>query len=280
MPLLTTEEIVGDMIPRLDTGCGRRFVDGILHLLGIDSVNDGYDKAVAGTEGGPACAAALLKEFGASYTAHFEDGFTLPEGPFVTVSNHPYGGMDGIVLIDLFGHLRPDYKVMVNRFLGRVKALGDNFITVVPAGNEKTAPQAASINGVRETIKHVKEGHPVGFLPPGAVSNLYPFRGRIEDRPWQVSVLRLIRRLDVPVIPVHFHDRNSILFYLLGILGWKVRTLRLPGELLNKGRKTHRVSVGNPVSVDRQHACGSIEEYGQMLREAVYGLDQRSSARS
>ena len=47
----------------------------------------------------------------------------------------------------------------------------------------------------------------------------------------------------------------------------------------NEIRSMGRI-MGNPVSVDRQHACGSIEEYGQMLREAVYGLDQRSSARS
>ena len=72
----------------------------------------------------------------------------LPDGPFITISNHPYGHLDGVMLVDLFGHIRPDFKVMVNKFLGRIKTLDENFICVTPTGNERTVPTRDSIQGV------------------------------------------------------------------------------------------------------------------------------------
>lgn len=74
-----------------------------------------------------------LEELGVAYEVfNVEVLERLPEGGFITVSNHPYGGIDGVVLVDLFGRIRPDYKVMVNKFLGRIETLKDNFICVTP----------------------------------------------------------------------------------------------------------------------------------------------------
>ena len=68
-------------------------------------------------------AEAMLKEFGIEYSIGGLDLKNLPTGPFITISNRPYGGADGLVLVDLFGHLRPDFKVTVNQILGLAKRM-------------------------------------------------------------------------------------------------------------------------------------------------------------
>ena len=68
-----------------------------------------------------------------SYEVHNKEILDhLPEGAFVTVSNHPIGSLDGIMLIDIFASRRPDFKVMVNGILTKIGAMEDNFISVVP----------------------------------------------------------------------------------------------------------------------------------------------------
>ena len=61
----------------------------------------------------------------------------LPQEAFITVSNHPYGGLDGIILIDLIAGIRSDYKLMVNKIISLVKTMQENFISVIPTGNRK-----------------------------------------------------------------------------------------------------------------------------------------------
>jgi putative hemolysin len=177
-----------------------------------------------------------------------------------------------MVLVDLFGHIRPDYKVMVNQILAHVQSLSPNFIKVIPTGNEKTGPRAESLNGVRETLAHLRDGHPMGFFPSGAVSDLSLKDHCIRDRQWQEPVLRLIQKAGVPVIPVRFFDRNSLFFYRLGLIDWKVRLMRLCWEVFNKQGKDVRLGIGETISVERQKACASLEEYGQLLRSSVYDL--------
>ena len=63
----------------------------------------------------------------------------LPEGAFATVSNHPIGSIDGIMLIDIFASRRPDFKVMVNGVLTKIGAMGDNFVSVKPDSNNQGA---------------------------------------------------------------------------------------------------------------------------------------------
>ena len=89
-------------------------------MLSIDKVNDLYDHNSSVT--GPDFARAVLKDIGVEYEVLNKDVLKhLPDGAFITISNHPYGHIDGVMLVDLFGHIRPDFKVMVNKFLGRIR---------------------------------------------------------------------------------------------------------------------------------------------------------------
>ena len=181
------------------------------------------------------------------YNLHHKERLdSLPEGAFITVSNHPIGSLDGIILIDIFASRREDYRVMVNEMLEKIGALADNFISVLPTTGEKSKGNSSNTGGVRACISRLKEGHPLGFFPAGAMS----FMGKdkqVKDRPWIHSVVRLIRKSNVPVYPVYFGCQNSKFFYWLGKISWKIRTLRVPAEAFNKRGQTFKVYIGQPI---------------------------------
>lgn len=255
---------------------GNRLAEFAIKFLAIDKVNWVYNHS--GAYYGADFTSRLLDDLGVNYlvgNAHRLQ--TLPQGAFITVSNHPYGGLDGIMSIDLFASIRPDYRFMVNKFLASIKTMSENFITVVPTGNKKTSVKAESIRGIRETLAHLHNGHPAGFFPSGAVSDFSPREMKVRDRKWQDSILHVIRAAKVPILPVRFFDKNSAFFYFLGLINWRVRLLRLPSEVFNKKGKEPRIGIGELISVKEQERFNTPASLGVFLRKAVYEMPLPSS---
>ena len=278
MPILTLQEME-QMTPLFRGRAGRRLARGVMRLLAIDRLNALYDGNAH--LGGSDFARSVLHELGIVYEVHGEGeavdgvGELVGKAPFITVSNHPYGGIDGVILADYFGHLCADYKIMVNELLGRVKALSSSFIAVTPTGAERTAPTAASVLGVRHALGQLGSGGGLGLFPAGAVSDFSLYGWRVRDREWQTPIIRFIAKARVPVIPVRFFDGNSWLYYSLGVIDWRVRLLRLPSELFNKAHRPVRLGVGRVIGVEEQQeylAAHTVEEFGLWLRSKVYGL--------
>ena len=267
MALVTIDEIEA-LSPVFKGEKGHKLAQRLMHFIGIDQLADRYGQHE--DLSGPDFVDAFLKDLNVNYeVAGMEHLADLKEGPFITVSNHPYGGLDGLALIDLMGHFRRDYKVMANQILTLVKTIKDNFISVVPATKDAAKATKESVAGVRKAIGQVRDGHPLGIFPAGAVSDFHLRDFRIYDREWQKSAIRLIHKLKVPVVPIRFFDRNSAFFYFLGLVNWKVRTLRLPMEVLNKAGQRVRIGIGPVVTADEQNEA---ENLGQLLRNAVYGM--------
>ena len=255
---------------------GQRFAEWFIKITALDKVNWLYDHSI--NCHGPEFAAGCLKDLGVNYEiGNSERLKMLPEGAFITVSNHPYGALDGIIIIDLMATIRPDYKFMVNRMISRVKTMKENFISVIPADNARSPEDGTNSGHIRETLKHLHEGHPVGFFPSGAVSDFSLKEMRIRDRPWQPGILHLIRNMKVPIVPVRFFDTNSLFFYFLGIINWKIRLLRVPAELFNKRGKKIRVGIGNIISVDEQKEFADVMSLGAFLRQSVYEMAEPQS---
>lgn len=280
MPLLTLPELE-QMSPLFRGRMGNSLGRGLMRLLAVDKLNALYDRHahLIGSD----FARSVLDDLGVHYevmgnlaplTARHSP---LNHTPFITLSNHPYGSIDGIILADLFGHLYPDYKIMVNKILGRVEALSPSFISVTPTGVERTTPTAESIIGIRRALGQLRSGGALGLFPSGAVSDLSLRDRCVRDREWQPAIIRLIAKASVPILPVHFLDGNSRFYYLLGLIDWRVRLLRLPSELFNKHSRPVRIAIGEVISVEEQQAylhAHSIEEYGLWLRNRVYGTDR------
>lgn len=268
MPLLTIRDLES-VSPFFEGRWGQRVGRFLLRFLSVDRVNDCYDRNIG--HRGADFARAVLEDIGVQYSVlHGEILERLPEGPFITISNHPYGSIDGIMLIDLFGHLRDDFRVMVNAFLGRIEPLRESFICVTPTGEDRTAPTRESIRGVMDSLRHVRSGGSLGLFPSGAVSDLSLRDGCIRDREWQESVMHLIDKLRVPIVPVHFLDRNSNFYYSLGLIDWRVRLLRLPAEVFNKRGKRTRIAIGEVITPEEQAEMSAKGELRKHLRDRVY----------
>ncbi len=249
---------------------GTKLAKWSMKAFAIDKVNWVYGRScpLMGAE----FASSLLKDLGVDYRiGHSERLHGLPEGAFITISNHPYGGIDGIMLIDLMAAIRPDYKLMVNQFLSLVKTMEDNFISVRPKTGDKNDP-TESINGIRQTLQNLKEGHPVGFFPAGAVSMFRFKRMNVRDREWQETIIRLIQMAKVPVLPIRFFDQNSPFFYFLGVIDWRIRSLRMPSEIFNKVDQYPRVGIGEWLTAEEVASFKDSKLLGRRLRDAIYKM--------
>lgn len=242
----------------------------LLRWLRIDWVNTAHGRSAHLR--GAAFTSALLRDplIDLRYEIHNEERLErLPEGAFVTVSNHPIGSLDGIILIDILAARRSDFKVMVNGVLTKIWAMEDNFISVVPDSRKRGA-NPANINGVRLSLQRLREGHPMGFFPAGAISFFNWKAWRVKDLPWTHSVIRLIRKSKAPIYPVYFDFRNSFFFYLLGCVSWQIRTLRIPAEVFNKRGRKVDVYIGEPVSPEEVAAIPDDKDLAEFLYERTY----------
>lgn len=249
----------------------RKLVERLMRWLAVDKVNNIHRNNCM-TPGVP-FTAGLLKDLNITLRVDNEEVLgRFPEGAFITVSNHPFGALDGISLIKLVGSYRADFKVMVNMILNHITAMRPNFIAVDALASDDPKKKAVSMQGIKQAIMQVRRGHPIGFFPAGAVSKM-KLNGHLEDRAWQPSIIRLIDQLKVPVVPIYFHGRNSWWFNLLGMISWQLRTLRLPAEVFRRHDCEIHISVGEPISVEEQQAhAGSVEELGEFLKSQTYEL--------
>lgn len=272
--VLDADDIM-EMVPKLKGH--RRLVEWFIHFIGLDKVNWIHEHN-AGTPG-PLFTTGLLNDLDIKLKIDNPEVLEhLPEGAFVTVSNHHFGALDGIILINLIGRHRPDYKVMVNMFLNYIKAMRPNFIAVDAMASDDPKKKAVSMAGIREVIKNVRAGKPVGFFPAGAVAKVN-WRGRLQDRQWQPTVIQIIEKLKVPVIPIFFHGSQSWWFNFLGVTCWQLRTFRHPAEVFNKKGRTFHITVGNPISPEEQQKhMGSEKEFGDFLRAETYKLRDKRYA--
>lgn len=266
-----SREDLGEWSPLFSGRSGQRLAGLLLRITGVEQINRLYDR-VADSEGA-AFADSLLNELRCDcQIGHAERLDHLPQGAFITISNHPYGSLDGIMLTALVGSRRPDFKVMANQILARIKPLATSFISVRPNGKSRQGVSATNLSGVRGVMNHLQEGHPVGFFPSGAVSDYHRRTRDISDREWQSSLIRLIQRAGVPVVPIRFYDRNSRFFYFLGLISWKIRVLRLPREVLWQRGRRQRISVGEVITPEEIQRFDSVESLREYLRASVYDL--------
>ena len=276
MTVLDADDIM-EMVPKLQGH--RKLVEWFIKFIELDKVNDIHAHNAATP--GPQFVHGLLNDLNIKLKIDNPEILdNLPQGAFVTVSNHHFGALDGIILINLIASRRPEYKVMVNMFLNYIWAMRPNFIAVDAMASDDPKKKAVSMAGIREVIKNVRSGMPVGFFPAGAVAKVN-WRGRLKDREWQPTIIQLIEKLKVPVVPIFFHGSQSWWFNFLGVTCWQLRTLRHPAEVFRKKNATFHITVGEPISVEEQlNHMGSEKEFSDFLREKTYCLRDKEYARN
>jgi len=212
----------------------------------------------------------LLDEFQIEFEIPEEDFKRIPkEGPFITISNHPLGGIDGILLLRLLVEHRPDYKIIANFLLHRIEPLKPYVMPVNPFETHKDTK--SSVAGIKNALLHLREGKPLGIFPAGEVST-YRDGKLMVDKEWEEGAVKLIKKAKVPVIPIYFHAKNSRLFYVLSRISDTLRTAKLPSELLSQKNRVIKVRIGKPISVKDQDSYKETPAFYEFLRKKTYML--------
>ncbi len=213
---------------------------------------------------------AILDDLQIKFEIPEEDLKRLPkDGAYITISNHPLGGVDGILLLKLMLEREPNFKIIANFLLHRIAPLKPYIMPVNPFENHKDVK--SSVIGIKETLRHLSDGKPLGMFPAGEVST-YKDGKLVVDKPWEEGAIKVIRKAQVPVIPIYFHAKNSRLFYFLSKINDTLRTAKLPSELHTQKDRVIKVRIGKPISVAEQNEYQDIEAYGDFLRKKTYML--------
>ncbi len=213
---------------------------------------------------------AILEEFQINFEIPEEDFKRLPkDGAYITISNHPLGGIDGLLLLKLMLEREPNFKIIANFLLHRIEPIKPYIMPVNPFENLKDTK--SSVIGIKETLRHLSDGKPLGIFPAGEVST-YKDGKLMVDKPWEEGAIKVIRKAQIPVVPIYFHAKNSRLFYFLSKISDTFRTAKLPSELLTQKKRIIKVRIGKPISVAEQNEYTTIEDYSEFLRKKTYML--------
>jgi putative hemolysin len=185
-------------------------------------------------------------------------------GPLVVVANHPYGGLDGLILGSLLARVRGDARLLVNRVLGRVPEVRRSSFLVDPFG--RAASTAVNAAALRAAMRWLRDGGALATFPAGEVAHVRATHGGMVDSPWSPAVVRLAERASATVVPVFFEGGNSRLFTAAGLVHPRARTALLVRELLKQRGATITVRVGRPISPLRLRAIGSTQAATAFLR--------------
>lgn len=253
----------------------RLLARGLMSFLGLNKANRIYDRTYSFGEG---YAGRLLEAMDISYRIDAKDLSNIPwSGALIVVSNHPTGGMDGIVLIDALSKIRPDVRFMGNFLLDRIEPLRRYCIPVDPFDGPQ---RSKNVRGIKASVEHLRAGGVLGIFPAGEVATWRHGFKNVSDKPWDPAVVRFIRKANVPVLPVYIDSRNSLFFRLAGKIHPMLRTALLPHELFNKKGKTVNVAVGSAIPPCRLEALDAPETYGNYLRASVDYLRGSRSRKS
>ncbi|NOH72725.1 lysophospholipid acyltransferase family protein [Vibrio pectenicida] len=210
-----------------------------------------------------------LKRIGTQYRVDYGSLDSIPtEGSLLIVANHPFGGIEGVILASLISKVRKDVKVLANELLKRIPELDDLFIGVDVFGGKQA--RLTNSKAIKSAHKHLKQGGVLILFPAGEVSAWQPHDNKITDKVWSKSVAKFVKHAEATTVPIFINGRNSKLFYQAGRIHPLLRTALLGRELLNKAGQTISVSVGNAIPFSEFKGFEKESDITQYLRLNTY----------
>ena len=168
---------------------------------------------------------------------------TIPrKGPAVVVGNHPFGGIEGVIMADMLLGCRPDVKIVANLLLNRIPQLRPLTIPVDPFN--RSGSVRTNIGPMREALQWLRSGGLLLVFPAGEVSHLKASPIEVADPAWNPAIGRIIRRTGAPVLPVFFRGHNGPGFQAAGLIHPRLRTALLARQLVSMRGRTVKVDIG------------------------------------
>lgn len=262
--------------PKLSFIGGTHFARFIMLLLRFDKLNKVYDQI--GDKTGLEFIDELIRILNINFTfdeAELKKRFPK-SGPAIVVSNHPFGGLESILLIRILSQVRSDVKIVSTHLLQKIDPIRDYFFEedTLPNRNEKR-----NLNpGSDKASNHLQNGGILCLFPAGDVSKFDSTRV-LSDKQWQYLTLKFIKNQKVPVVPVYFQGNNSRLFYLMENIHPALKSMKLPTEILYHRKKPVKIRIGNAVPVSDQDKFSDVYQFGRFLRAKTYLLCSKIEVR-
>ena len=192
-----------------------------------------------------------------------------PTGPVVIASNHPFGGLEGVILARIIGEVRPDLKVLANSALSIFTEISDYFIFTNPLSQRdpKNGPS------LRTSIRHLRANGALLVFPAGKVSYCDTKTGRIVEHQWDRLIGRLLQLPNIHYVATFVAGKNSKWFYLAERVYFKLRMVLLAREVLNKKGQEIKISMANVVTSERIQTTSADTELAALARAQSYAAD-------
>ena len=170
------------------------------------------------------------------------------KGPLVIVANHPHGLVDGMVLAELIGTVRTDYKILTRSLLTGVKQI-DQFMIPVPFDHEENALQK-SLEMRRFAMKHLENDGVLVLFPSGKVASSDTIFGSVVEGEWSPFTAKLIQKSKADVLPIFFPGSNSRMYQIANQISATLRQGLLIYEVVHAMNKPQKPVVGNLIKQD------------------------------
>lgn len=198
-----------------------------------------------------------------------------PEGPLVVTANHPHGLVDGMVMAQLIGRVRTDYKILTRSLLTGVAEI-DEFMLPVPFPHEPDA-LAKNVEMRRLAMGHLADGGAIALFPAGVVASADRYFGPAIERDWNAFTAKMILRSGATVLPIRFPGQNSRAYQIASLVSSTIRQGLLLYEVKHALDRPQRPHIGDPISpTDLKAWAGDPMGLMRWLRQRTLELGTQS----
>ncbi|MCD6366323.1 MAG: lysophospholipid acyltransferase family protein [Bacteroidales bacterium] len=189
------------------------------------------------------------------------------KGPFIIIANHPFVGLDGLLLLHTISKIRPDFKLLSTKIANDIPPLNEFFFPIIRSKGEDTF-----FSGIKSAFQYIRDGSALGIFPAGDVLEHASENFKSSENQWQENIVTLIKKMEVPIIPVYFYGKNVDLFYLLDNFPPLLRNWRKTPSEFTKLNKNVRMRIGVPLSIKAQKQFSDIGQFTKYLRARTLAL--------
>jgi putative hemolysin len=169
-------------------------------------------------------------------------------GPVVIVANHPHGLVDGMILAEIVGRVRQDFKILTRSLLTNVPIIQYHMLPVAFPHE----PNALKMNIAmrRKAMEHLSEGGVIILFPAGQVATSPGWFDAAEEADWLPFTAKMVLKSKARVVPIFFPGQNSRAFQIANRLSITIRQGLLLHEISYAMNKPQKPVIGTALERD------------------------------
>lgn len=266
-PVIDVGKVLRTKNPILAKAIPAFMINYLKRIIHQDELNDFMNQA--GHLRDAAFINAGLKYFQIEYRVAGKENIPH-DGRYFFVSNHPLGGLDGLVFMAELSKHYTGIKFPVNDILTNIENLSGIFLPVNKHGTQGREAVMALENAYASDSQ-------ILYFPAGLCSRKK--RGVIKDLVWHKSFITKAVQHKRDIVPAFFSGKNSSFFYTLSnirkFLGIRanIEMLYLPDEMFRqKGREISLV-FGKSIPWQTFDHSKTPSEWAEWVKIRTYELE-------